>query len=437
MEALIAALAVLGLLILTLGAGLWVFLSLALVAGLSLFFVQGMPLDRISTIAAGIVIRYASSWELASIPMFIWMGEIIFRSDISDRLFKGLSPFVERIPGGLLHTNVLGCTLFAAVSGSSPATTATVGRITTVELFRRGYDKNIAVGSIAGAGSLGLLIPPSILMIVYGILAEQSITRLFAAGILPGLLIASLYVGYVIIRALLDPSIAPSERPERHFRDYIVALGNLLPLGVLMGTVLGSIYSGLATPSEAAAMGVLASVLITLFTGQLSLSMLRDTMLGAVRTSTMVCSILIFAAFLSTAMGYMHIPSDVAQAIGAMNLSPFALLALLTVFYLGLGIILDGNSIVVMSLPIALPLVLQAGFDPIWFGIYLVLMVEMAQVTPPVGFNLFVLQGVTGWSIGRVARAALPFFMLMILGLLILTIFPQIVLFLPDVIYNR
>lgn len=436
MSALLAALTVLILLILTLSAGMWVFTSLTLVAGLSLWLIQDMSFAKISTIAAGIVIRYASSWELASIPMFIWMGEIIFRTDISQRLFKGLTPFVERIPGGLLHTNILGCTLFAAVSGSSPATTATVGRITTTELFARGYHRNLAVGSIAGAGSLGLLIPPSILMIVYGILAEQSITRLFAAGILPGLLIAALYTGYIILRALMDPSISPDRPPSRTAKDFGIALWHLTPIVALMAAVLGSIYSGIATPSEAAAMGVTTAIVIAIALGQFSLRLMRDTLMSAVRTSTMVASILIFAAFLSTAMGYMHIPADVASAIGAMNLSPYALLAVLTLFYLGLGVILDGNSIVVMSLPIALPLVLQAGFDPIWFGIYLVLMVEMAQVTPPVGFNLFVLQGVTGWPIGRVARAAAPFFLLMMLGLLILTIFPDIVLYLPSVIYD-
>ncbi|MDO5604997.1 MAG: TRAP transporter large permease subunit [Paracoccus sp. (in: a-proteobacteria)] len=436
MEALFPAAIVLILLLVFLGLGVWVFASLGLVAFSALFFLQGMDPGRIGTIAANIIYRYSSGWELAAIPMFIWMGEIIFRTDISARLFRGLSPFVDYIPGRLLHTNVLGCAMFASVSGSSPATTATVGKITTSALEARGYDQRISLGSLAGAGSLGLLIPPSIVMIVYGILAEQSVSRLFAAGVVPGLMIAGLYSGYVMIRAVLDPSLVPAERPRYRPADFARALLDLLPLITLMVIVLGSIYSGIATPSEAAAVGVLAAIAIAGVTGQLSLRLLRETLMGALQTSTMVCSILIVAAFMSSAMGYLHIPANVAGAIAALELSPFALLAVLSLFYLGLGLFLDGNSIVVMSLPIALPLATQAGFDPIWFGIYLVLMVEMAQVTPPVGFNLFVLQGISGRPIGYVARAAFPFFLLMLLGVGLLWAFPGIALWLPNLLYG-
>nr|WP_319483084.1 TRAP transporter large permease subunit [uncultured Cohaesibacter sp.] len=436
METLISSGIVLLLLFAFLGFGTWVFVSLGLVAFCSLSIILGMPPLRIGSIAANIFYRYASSWELAAIPMFIWMGEIIFRTDISSRLFRGLSPFVDYIPGRLLHTNVLGCTMFAAVSGSSPATTATVGKITTAELSARGYSQSISLGSLAGAGSLGLLIPPSIVMIVYGILAEQSISRLFAAGLLPGIMISALYSGYIMIRSKLDPSLVPSDRPNHTLADFGKALLNLAPLVLLMGVVLGSIYTGIATPSEAAAVGVVASIIISVFIGQFSVRLLAETLMGALRTSTMVCSILITAALMSTAMGYLHIPANVANAIAQLNPSPWALLLLLSVFYLGLGFILDGNSIVVMSLPIALPLAQQAGFDPVWFGIYLVLMVEMAQVTPPVGFNLFVLQGISGQPIGYVARAALPFFFLMLLGVVILALFPQIALWLPNLLYG-
>ena len=419
-----------------LGAGVWVFASIALVAVLSLFFLQGMSPARIGSIASSIIYRYSSGWELSAIPMFIWMGEIIFRTDISSRLFRGLSPFVDYIPGRLLHTNVLGCTLFAAVSGSSPATTAKVGKISIGELDKRGYDPRVALGSLAGAGSLGLLIPPSIVMIVYGILAEQSVSRLFAAGVLPGIMIAGLYSAYIILRAKLTPEIAPHDKPDHKLADFGWALVDLLPLGVLMGIVLGSIYTGIATPSEAAAVGVLTAIGITLATRQFSFGLMRDTLMSALRTSTMVCSILITAALMSTAMGYLHIPADVAAGIGALDLPPWGLLVVLSLFYLGLGFFLDGNSIVVMSLPIALPLAVQAGFDPIWFGVYLVLMVEMAQVTPPVGFNLFVLQGISGRSIGYVARAAFPFFLLMLVGVVLLALFPGIALFLPNLLYG-
>ena len=436
METLFAAGAVLAFLLGFLALGVWVFVSLALVAFCALFFVGGMDADRVATIAANIIYRYSLGWELAAIPLFIWMGEILFRTDISTRLFRGLSPFVDQIPGRLLHTNVLGCTLFACVSGSSPATTATVGRITTAELIPRGYDRSITLGSLAGAGSLGLLIPPSIVMIVYGILAEQSISRLFAAGVIPGLMIAGFYSAFIMVRVALNPSIVPAERNTYRVRDFLNAIADLLPLFVLMAIVLGSIYSGVATPSEAAAVGVVGALAIVSVTGQFSLALMRETLMGAVKTSTMVCSILITAALLSTAMGYLHIPSDVARAIGALDLSPWTLLLVLSLFYLMLGFFLDGNSIVVMSLPIALPLVLQAGFDPIWFGIYLVLMVEMAQVTPPVGFNLFVLQGMSGEHMSFLFWAAFPFFLLMVLGVVLLAIFPDIALWLPNYLYG-
>lgn len=436
MEILLSAGVVLAFLLGFLALGVWVFVSLALVAFCALFFVHGMDASRIGTIAANIIYRYSLGWELAAIPLFIWMGEILFKTDISSRLFRGLSPFVDYIPGRLLHTNVLGCTLFASVSGSSPATTATVGRITTAELFPRGYDRSVTLGSLAGAGSLGLLIPPSIVMIVYGILAEQSISRLFAAGVLPGLMIAGLYSGYIMVRATMNPAIVPPERTHYRPRDFFIAVVNLLPLLGLMSIVLGSIYTGIATPSEAAAVGVLGAIFIVVITGQFSLSVMRDTLVGAIKTSTMVCSILITAALLSTAMGYLHIPADVARAIGGLDLSPWSLLLVLSLFYLVLGFFLDGNSIVVMSLPIALPLALQAGFDPIWFGIYLVLMVEMAQITPPVGFNLFVLQGISGEQMSFLVKAAFPFFLLMVVAVILLALFPGIALWLPNYLYG-
>lgn len=436
MEALFSAGVVLALVFAFLGLGLWVFAGVLLVAGLSLYLLLGMDLSRIGTIGVSIAYRYGSAWELAAIPMFIWMGEIIFRTDISNRLFRGLAPFANRIPGRLLHTNILGCTLFAAISGSSAATAATVGKITLAELDSRGYDRSLALGSLAGAGSLGLLIPPSIVMIVYGILAEVSISRLFAAGILPGLLIATLYSGYIAVRALLDPSIAPSGGERYTAGDYARAMLDLSPILILMVVVLGSIYTGIATPSEAAAVGVAAAILIAVVTRQMSVALFVETLLGAVRTSCMVCIILIAAAFLSTAMGFLHIPANVASAIGALDLSPYALLFVLSLFYIVLGLFLDGVSIVVMSLPITFPLAIAAGFDPIWFGVYLVIMVEMGQITPPVGFNLFVIQGLTGTPIGKVAQYSLPFFFLMALGVVLLAVFPEIVLVLPNLLYG-
>ncbi|MEZ5739836.1 MAG: TRAP transporter large permease subunit [Burkholderiaceae bacterium] len=435
MEALLTGLVVLLLILLFLGSGVWVFIGLLLVSTTGLALVLDFSAHRIGAVLGKILFRSASSWELAAIPLFIWMGEMIFRTDLSMRLFRGLVPFVASIPGGLIHTNVAGSTLFAAVSGSSAATTATVGKITSVELRERGYDEGLSIGSLAGAGSLGLLIPPSIVMIIYGVLAEVSISRLFAAGVLPGLLVAGLYSAYIAVRCSLSPQLAP--RVTKPLQGKGRALLDLLPIFVLILVVLGSIYSGLATPSEAAAVGVLGTLLIVSLLRQMSWQLLRESLMGAVMSSTMVCTILVAAAFLSTAMGYMHVPQDVATAIAATEIGPYGLIAMLALFYVVLGLFLDGISIVVMSLPITLAPVIAMGFDPIWFGVFVVLMVELGQMTPPVGFNLFLLQGMTGVPIGRVARAAFPFFVLMLVAVVIITAWPRIVLWLPDLLFNK
>jgi tripartite ATP-independent transporter DctM subunit len=434
-DAFLTGLIVLALIIGFLGIGTWIFAGLLMVSMTALTLVLDFPPQRIGAIVTKIMFRSATAWELAAIPMFIWMGEMMFRTDISERLFRGLAPLVDGIAGRLLHTNVMGCTLFAAVSGSSAATTATVGKITTTELARRQYDTGLALGSLAGAGSLGLLIPPSIVMIIYGVLAEVSIAKLFAAGVFPGLIIAGLYSGFIFVRCALQPSLAPRAGDVFTWRDRLSGLSQLLPVVCLIAIVLGSIYTGYATPSEAAAVGVGATLILTALTGQLTWWVFAQSIMGAVTISAMVCSILVAAAFLSTAMGYLHVPQDLAAAIGALELSPYGLIVILALFYIVLGLFLDGISITVMSLPITLPLIVQAGFDPLWFGVFLVIMVEIGQITPPVGFNLFVLQGLTGHSIGRIARASLPFFFLMLLGVAIVTLLPGIALWLPKVLF--
>ena len=422
----------LALIILFLGMGVWVFIGLFLVAITSLALIADFPLDRIGFIARTVIWRSASAWELSAIPLFIWMGEIIFRTDISDRLFRGLSPLVQWMPGRLLHTNILGCTLFAAVSGSSSATTATVGKITTTALAERGYNSSLAIGSLAGAGSLGLLIPPSIVMIIYGVLAEVSIAKLFAAGILPGLLVSFLYSSYIIVRCSINPELAPRVEQELTLARCLSGLKDLTPIVTLIVLVLGGIYSGVVTPSEAAAVGVAATFLLVIFMGSFSWNIVIEAAMGAVKSSCMVCSILVSAAFLSSAIGYLHVPAELVIIIKSLALSPYGLLAILAVFYIGLGFFLDGISIIVMSLPITLPLILQAGFDPIWYGVFLVLMVELAQMTPPVGFNLFILQGLTGKPIGKIVQAAFPFFVLMCIAVIVISFFPKIVLLLPN-----
>lgn len=436
MDPLFAGLALIAMLVVTLGSGVWIFAGLLFVSFAGLHFLVGMPFTRVFSIAGSITYRSASTWELAAVPLFIWVAELIFRSSVSARLFTGLAPLVDRIPGRLLHTNVLGCTLFAAVSGSSAATTATVGKITSKELVSRGYDERLAVGSLAGAGSLGLLLPPSIAMIIYGILAEVSVSRLFAAGVLPGLVVAGLYSAFIMLMALIRPSVAPAGHQNFTLRDYARAALDLLPVVALMGIVLGAIYSGIATPSEAAAVGVLAAFVVLILLGELSWDLVRASLLGTVKTSTMVCIILISASLLSTTLGYLHLPQELGAAIGAMNLDPLALIMLLAVFYLLLGIFVDGVAIIVMTLPMTLPLVTAAGYDPVWFGVFLVLMVEIGLLTPPVGINLFVLQGLTNWPLGRVARASVPFFLLFGLAVVILVAFPQLALWLPNLLYG-
>ena len=412
-----------------LGGGLWVGFALMALGILTLSLFRTM---RIDSFLAGDIWATATAQELVTLPLFILMGEILFHTRLSQNLFTGLSPFVRRLPGGLLHVNVLGCTLFAAVSGSSAATTATVGRITLKELETRGYDRGLMLGSLAGSGTIGFLIPPSIPLIVYGVLAETSILELFIAGIVPGLMLAAAYMAWIGVASGLGRTTTPAPEPRTIWRQKGRALGQLAPITLLIGFVVGSMYGGFASVTEAAAIGVLGALILTAWERELTPQMLRAAFLGTVRTCSMIGLILVGALFLAKAMARLAIPTEVAAAIDALDLSPYALILLLTLFYLAMGCFLDGLSTIVMTLPVTLPLVLAAGFDPVWFGIFLVITIEMAQVTPPVGFNLFVIRGLTGDGIGRIARAALPFCALMLVVVVILTIWPGIVTWLPS-----
>lgn len=436
MDASMAVMAVIvfGALFLALSAGVWV--------GFSLFMVGFVGMTLFSSLPAGnnmasSVWATVEKWEYVALPLFILMGEILFRSGISEKLFRALVPWLYRLPGGLLLMNILSCTLFAAVSGSSAATTATVGRITLAEFDKLGYDRRLAMGSLAGAGTLGFLIPPSLIMIVYAILAEVSIGKMFIAGILPGLLLSGVYSLYIIYRGLRNPEIAPRTQDHYTWGDRLVALKDLAPTLSLILMVLGSIYAGVATPTEAAALGVLGATGFAFLNRRMNPKIMVDCLMGAVKTNAMIMMIVVGAGFLSRVMGFLGIPAAITQAITEMNLSPYTLMLLLGGVYVVLGCLLDGFSIVVMTLPIALPMVTAAGFDPIWFGIYLILMVEVSQITPPVGFNLFVIQGLTGEPILNIARYALPFFTLMLLVTAIITLFPEIVLYLPKIMIGK
>lgn len=433
-ELMIMILVVFGALFLALAAGIWIGFALFMVGFVGMVFFSSLPAGNNM---ASSVWATVEKWEYVALPLFILMGEILYRSGISERLFRALVPWLYRLPGGLLLMNIVSCTLFAAVSGSSAATTATVGRITLAEFDKLNYDRSLSMGSLAGAGTLGFLIPPSLIMIVYAILAEVSIGKMFIAGILPGLLLSSVYSIYIIIRGIQNPDIAPQTGESYTWLDRFVGLKDLAPTIILILMVLGSIYGGYATPTEAAALGVFGALFFAIINRHMSWSILYECLKGAVKTNAMIMLIVVGAGFLSRVMGFLGIPAAITQTITGMNLSPYMLMILLGGVYIILGCLLDGFSIVVMTLPIALPMVVQAGFDPIWFGIYLILMVEVSQITPPVGFNLFVIQGLTGEPIITIARFAMPFFLLMLLTTAIITIFPEIALYLPKLMANK
>ncbi|MBK1622396.1 TRAP transporter large permease [Afifella marina] len=417
-----------------LALGLWVALSLLGVALVAILLMTNVPAGAVTATAAW---GASNSWDLTALPMFIWMGEILFRTRLSEDMFAGISPFMRRIPGRLLHVNIVGCAIFAAVSGSSAATTAMIGRMSLPELRGRGYDEKMAIGTLAGSGTLGLLIPPSIILIVYGAATEQSIARLFIAGILPGAMLACLFMGYVVVWSLLRRSGMPEADPSTSMRQKFSAARRLLPVVLLIVGVIGSIYAGLAAPTEAAAIGVMLALLLSWVTGTLTRASFAEALMSATRTSCMIAFILMGAAVLTVAMGFTGIPRELASAIGAMDLSFAALLAALTLLFIVLGCFLDGISVVVLTTSVILPIVEAAGFDLIWFGIYLVLVVEMSQITPPVGFNLFVLQGITGHNIFKVAVMALPFFLIMVVAVALIAAFPEIALFLPRTMLAR
>jgi C4-dicarboxylate transporter DctM subunit len=412
-----------------LGTGVWIGIALLGVGWIAMELFTSRPVgDAMVTTIWGA----SSSWTLTALPLFIWMGEILFRSKLSEDMFRGLAPWMSGLPGRLLHTNIIGCTIFAAISGSSAATCATIGKMTIPELRKRGYPEDMTVGTLAGAGTLGLLIPPSIIMIVYGVTAEVSIAQLFIAGILPGLLLAGLFMGYVAVRALLNPGRIPVSDIRMPLGQKIYASRHLIPAVGLIILVLGSIYTGFATATEAAAVGVVGSLAVAAAQGTLTRQTFIDGLMGATRLSCMIALILAGAAFLTLAMGFTGLPRGLAEWIDSLNLSPWMLIAALMIFYIVLGCFLDGISMVVLTMAVVLPTVQRAGFDLIWFGIFVVLVVEMAQITPPVGFNLFVLQGMTGHQITYIARATLPLFFLMVVAVILVTIFPEIVTYLPQ-----
>ncbi len=412
-----------------LGSGIWVALSMIGVSAIGMMLFTSRPVgDAMATTIWGT----SSSWTLTALPLFVWMGEILFRTKLSENLFKGLSPWMQKLPGGLIHVNVVGCALFAAISGSSAATVATVGKMSIPELRKRNYPDKILLGSLAGSGTLGLLIPPSIILIIYGVAVQESIAKLFIAGIIPGIMIALIFMSYVIIWSLINKRSMPKILEEYSFLEKIKRSKQLLPVIILILAVIGSIYTGIATATEAASLGVVGALILSYFQKSLTLKTFKSSLLGATKTSCMIAFILAGSTFLSLAMGFTGLPRNLALWIQNMELSPYVLIFVLMVFYIILGMFLDGISAVVLTMAIIEPMIRQAGFDMIWFGIFLVIVVEMAQITPPVGFNLFVLQGMAKKDMGYIARSAFPLFLLMVLAVILVVIFPEIALWMPE-----
>jgi tripartite ATP-independent transporter DctM subunit len=416
-----------------LGAGVWIAIALLACGWIGMQMAPG-------AIPAGSVLATkiwgnAASWELAALPLFIWMGEILFRTRLSEEMFRGLAPWLGRVPGGLLHVNVLGCGIFGAVSGSSAATCATIAKIALPELKQRGYPEMLAVGSLAGAGTLGILIPPSIMMVIYAVAAEVSILQVFLAGFVPGMLVMVLYSGYLVVWALLNPDKMPPREPAMPLGLRLKESMNLIPVLLLILLVFTVLLTGWATATECAAWGVLGALLIAWWSSSLSRQALWDSVMGATRLTGAIMLILAGAAFMSTSMGYTGIPVALANWVDGLQLSPFMLIAALTVMYILLGTCLDGISMIVLTTVVVLPMVQKAGFDLVWFGIFIVILVEMAQITPPVGFNLFVLQTMSGHDSNAVAWAAMPFFFLLVAAVAVVTVFPNIVMFLPRLVF--
>jgi tripartite ATP-independent transporter DctM subunit len=416
-----------------LAGGVWIAIALLALGFIGMAFFTSSPAGLLM---ATTIWGSSTSWALTALPLFIWMGEILFRSRVSEDMFKGLAPWMDVLPGRLVHCNVLGCGIFAAICGSSTATAATIGKITIPELRKRNYDEAMVVGSLAGAGTLGLLIPPSIILIVYGVAADVSIARLFVAGVLPGVLLVTLFSGYIALWALLHPGRTPPRSIRMSFGQKLWESRLLIPTVLLIAGVIGSIYAGIASPTESAALGVVGALILSGASGSLDWKTFGASVMGAMRTSCMIAFILTGAAFLTVAMGFTGVPRAMAEWIARMGLTPAELIGVLTLLFLVMGCFLDGISMVVLTAAVILPSVRAAGIDLLWFGIFIVLVVEAAQLTPPVGFNLYVLQALTRRNMFYVARVSLPFFCLMVAAVAIIWVFPEIVSYLPSKMFN-
>lgn len=419
-----------------LAAGVWIFAAMLVVSIVGLFVLNDYSFVRIGSLLTSVQWKTMTSFELAALPLFVWMGEILFRTRLSEQIFRGLAPWVNWLPGRLLHVVVLACGVFGSVSGSSTATCATISKIALPELKRRGYDEGITIGALCSGGTLGILIPPSIIMVLYAVAAEVSLVKLFIAGFLPGALMMALFSGYIVVWALLHPDKSPKGEDTMTLRQRFALLTELGPMTALLVFVFGALFAGWITATECAAWGVLGALLIALHSRTLNWVTFWESVHSTLRTSCMIAILIAAAGFMSSFMAIAGIPKAMAAAISSMQLSPYALIALLTLVYIVLGIFLDGVSMILLTLPVVLPMVTGAGFDPLWFGIFLIIVIEMAELSPPVGFNLFVLQNITGKDVFTIGWMSMPFFLMMIVTAAMITFWPQIVMILPD-LYSK
>ncbi|MCX7140205.1 MAG: TRAP transporter large permease subunit [Proteobacteria bacterium] len=414
--------------------GIWIGISLAMVAWIGMYFFTSTPPDlNLFTTFWG----SSASWTLAALPYFIWMGEILFRTKLSEQMFEGLAPWLNWLPGRLMHVNIISCGIFGSVSGSSAATCATIAKVALPELKKRGYDEKTCLGSLCGAGTLGILIPPSIIMVVYAVATDVSIVRIFLAGFLPGFLLMALFSGYIIVWALMNPEKTPRYEDNRSMKERIIATGQLIPCILLIVFVCWVMVAGFATATEAAMFGVVGALALAAWGGSLNWKNFAESLMGATRLSCMIMFILAGASFLTATMGFTGIPKALAEWVVSLNPSPYALIAVLSLVYIALGTALDGVSMIVLTTSVVIPMIQKAGFDLVWFGIFIVIMVEIAEVTPPVGFNLFVLQTMSGKDSTYVAKASIPFFFMMVIAIVLITVFPEIATWLPDVLLNK
>lgn len=431
MEGFLDIFIIFGLFLTLLVIGVWIPLAiglsglvfLAMTSGMGAF--QGLGLS----IWGGV-----NSFTLTAIPLFILMAEFLLKSGLSERVYRGLSHLVHRLPGGLLQTNIVGCSIFSAISGSSVATAASIGTVAIPELLKRNYGRYLSVGTIAAGGTLGILIPPSIAMIIYGSFTNLSIAKLFMAGVVPGLLLVLLFMTFIGVYALIRPDVAPKSEEENGDESQSAGqtLNDLMPFALLISVVLGSLYLGFATPTESAALGCVFSAIIARVWGRLDLETLYYIIQRTVQVSGSILAIVFAAYIFSYSVALSGVGQDIAAAIGGLDLSRWQLILLLFLFYTLLGCLVDSISMIVITVPVLAPVLAIYGFDGVWFGVILVLLIEIGQITPPMGLNLFVVQGVWDGRLGEVVRGVIPFYLIIILMIAIVTLVPSVALWLPE-----